>query len=301
VAFNEEDVASFAFIPSFLHSFIPSFIHSFIRSYTYIMTADTAPTALDAPKDANVGCVGPTAEEAGKSSACDGCPNQGACSSGSFNSPEAIAKAEQETNALQHSLSNVSHVILVLSGKGGVGKSTVAAQLTHTLASQGYAVGLLDVDLCGPSAPRMVLGDAYQTATVTKSASGAWIPVYSNTHPNLACMSISFLLQDHDSAVVWRGTKGRRVLCLELFVLSKQQEEKKILTLSVSRCIGPRKNGLIQQFLTEVDWTGDTDGLGTCMAVVVVVLSSSPEFVVVFICGASQPVNSYCCCCCCHT
>lgn len=187
-----------------------SFIHSFIRIYI-IMTADTAPTPSDAPSDANAGCVGPSAEEAGKSSACDGCPNQGACSSGSFNSPEAKAKAQQEANALQHSLSNVSHVILVLSGKGGVGKSTVAAQLTHTLASQGYAVGLLDVDLCGPSAPRMVLGDAYQTATVTKSASGAWIPVYSTTHPNLACMSISFLLQDHDSAVVWRGTTKSHV------------------------------------------------------------------------------------------
>ena len=90
-------------------------------------------------------------------------------------------------------------------------------------------MGLLDVDLCGPSAPRMVLGDDYINATVTKSASGAWTPVYSTKHPNLACMSISFLLQEHDSAVVWRG---------------------------------PRKNGLIQQFLTEVDWTGDTDGLG---------------------------------------
>jgi hypothetical protein len=187
-----------------------SFIHLILSfSFIHIMTADTTPTETpaDAPNDANAGCVGPAAEDAGKSSACDGCPNQGACSSGSFNSPEAIAKAQQEANALQHSLSNVSHVILVLSGKGGVGKSTVAAQLTHTLASQGYAVGLLDVDLCGPSAPRMVLGDAYQTATVTKSASGAWIPVYSTTHPNLACMSISFLLQDHDSAVVWRGTK----------------------------------------------------------------------------------------------
>merc|ERR1719354_281065 len=63
---------------------------------------------------------------------------------------------------------------------------------------------------------------------VTKSASGAWTPVYSTTHPNLACMSISFLLQEHDQAVVWRG---------------------------------PRKNGLIQQFLTQVDWTGETDGL----------------------------------------
>lgn len=165
----------------------------------------TTATPSDAPSDANAGCVGPAAEEAGKASACDGCPNQGACSSGAFSSPEAKAAAQQETQQLQQSLSNVSHVILVLSGKGGVGKSTVAAQLSHTLASQGYAVGLLDVDLCGPSAPRMVLGDAHTTAQVTKSASGAWTPVYSQTHPNLACMSISFLLQDHDAAVVWRG------------------------------------------------------------------------------------------------
>lgn len=175
------------------------------------MTA--TPTPSDAPSDANAGCVGPSAEEAGKSSACDGCPNQGACASGAFNSPEAKEQAQQQTNALQQSLSNVSHVILVLSGKGGVGKSTVAAQLTHTLASQGYAVGLLDVDLCGPSAPRMVLGDACQSSLVTKSASGAWIPVYSTKHPNLAVMSISFLLQDHDSAVVWRGN-FRRLLAV---------------------------------------------------------------------------------------
>jgi len=185
-------------------------------------------TPSDAPQDANVGCVGPTAQTAGKSSSCDGCPNQSACSTGAFNTPEAKAKAQQQTQALHQSLDNVSHVILVLSGKGGVGKSTLSSQLAHTLASQGYAVGLLDVDLCGPSAPRMVLGEAYKTAQVTKSASGAWLPVYSSEHPNLACMSISFLLQQHDSAVVWRG---------------------------------PRKNGLIQQFLTEVDWTGDTDGL----------------------------------------
>jgi Mrp family chromosome partitioning ATPase len=103
-------------------------------------------------------------------------------------------------------LENVSHVLLVLSGKGGVGKSTVASQLAHTLASQGYAVGLLDVDLCGPSAPRMVLGDYHTQAQITTSAAGAWIPVYNQDKPNLACMSISFLLQDHDAAVVWRGT-----------------------------------------------------------------------------------------------
>jgi Mrp family chromosome partitioning ATPase len=183
-------------------------------------------TPSDTPDDANAGCVGPTAEAAGKASACDGCPNQSKCSTGAFNSPEALAAAQQQTQALKTSLSNVSHTILVLSGKGGVGKSTVAAQLCHTLASQGYAVGLLDVDLCGPSAPRMVLGNKSASAQVTKSGSGAWTPVYAS--PNLAVMSISFLLSDHDAAVVWRG---------------------------------PRKNGLIEQFLTQVDWTGDTDGL----------------------------------------
>lgn len=166
---------------------------------------DQQATPSDAPSDANAGCVGPSSADAGKSSACAGCPNQGACSSGAFNSPEAQAAAQQQSDQLKESLSNVSHVILVLSGKGGVGKSTVAAQLSHTLASQGYAVGLLDVDLCGPSAPRMVLGDAYVNAQVTKSAGGSWTPVYSTTHPNLACMSISFLLQDPNAAVVWRG------------------------------------------------------------------------------------------------
>lgn len=184
------------------------------------MTTDTPPA------NANTGCVGPTSTSAGKASACEGCPNQGACSSGAFSSPAALAAAEAETHAIRESLANVSHVVLVLSGKGGVGKSTVAAQLCHTLAGQGYAVGLLDVDLCGPSAPRMVLGDACHDQTIQKSSTGRWLPVYAGG--NLAVMSISFMLSDRNQAVVWRG---------------------------------PRKNALIQQFLTEVDWTGDTEGL----------------------------------------
>ena len=184
-------------------------------------------SATDAgvPSDANAGCVGPSSEQAGKASACEGCPNKGACSSGAFSSPEAIAKAQEEAATLQRALENVSHVVLVLSGKGGVGKSTMAAQLSHALASRGYAVGLLDVDLCGPSAPRMA-GVDHQGAVVHRSGSGAWTPVYAS--PNLAVMSISFLLGDTNQAVIWRG---------------------------------PRKNALIQQFLTETDWTGDTGGL----------------------------------------
>jgi Mrp family chromosome partitioning ATPase len=56
---------------------------------------------------------------------------------------------------LQHALSNISHVVLVLSGKGGVGKGTVSTQIAMSLASRGYSVRLLDTDICGPSIPRM--------------------------------------------------------------------------------------------------------------------------------------------------
>ncbi|KAL3790119.1 hypothetical protein ACHAW5_007726 [Stephanodiscus triporus] len=169
----------------------------------------------DALSDANDGCVGPTSADAGKASACAGCPNQSACSSGAFSSPAAIVAKEEERAVLRTSLSDVSHVILVLSGKGGVGKSTVSTQVAQALSSRGFSVGLLDVDICGPSVPRMagVVG-----RTVHQSQRG-WEPVYAN--PNLAVMSISFLLEEGDAAVVWRG---------------------------------PRKNGLIKQFLTETDW-----------------------------------------------
>ena len=175
----------------------------------------STPAGNAPPEDANEGCVGPTSQSAGKASACAGCPNQSTCSSGAFSSPAAQAAKEKEKSELRNSLTNVSHVVLVLSGKGGVGKSTVATQVAQTLSSRGYSVGLLDVDICGPSIPRMagVVG-----REVHQSQSG-WEPVYANA--NLAVMSISFLLEEGDAAVVWRG---------------------------------PRKNGLIKQFLTETDW-----------------------------------------------
>ena len=138
-----------------------------------------------------------------------------ACSSGTFSSPAALAAKEKERSELQNALSNVSHVVLVLSGKGGVGKSTVSTQVAQALSSRGYSVGLLDLDICGPSVPRMT---GALSRTVHQSQSG-WEPVY--VHPNLGIMSISFLLEESDAAVVWRG---------------------------------PRKNGLIKQFLVETDW-----------------------------------------------
>ena len=118
-------------------------------------------------------------------------------------------------------MSTVKHIWLVLSGKGGVGKSTVSAQTAFTLAAQGFQVGLLDVDICGPSIPRMLGLVGHE---VHQSASG-WSPVYVDD--NLGVMSIGFMLPSADDAVIWRG---------------------------------PRKNGLIKQFLTDVTW-GDLDYL----------------------------------------
>jgi Mrp family chromosome partitioning ATPase len=190
------------------------------------MDSSSSAVAVPAtPDNANAECVGPESARAGTASSCEGCPNQASCASGE--TAAALAATAQTTEQLRACLGCVSHVILVLSGKGGVGKSTVATQLALTLAERhNLAVGLLDVDLCGPSAPRMALGgSATATATIHKTAAGLWIPVYKK---NLAVMSISFLLPERDKAVIWRG---------------------------------PRKNALIQQFLTQVDWSGDTDGL----------------------------------------
>jgi len=171
--------------------------------------------SAEAPKDANTGCVGPSSDAAGTASACAGCPNQQKCASGAGKEVDpAVAECESK-------LAGVKHKIVVLSGKGGVGKSTFSTQLAFTLASKGFHVGLLDVDICGPSVPHMcgLVGQE-----VHQSASG-WSPVYVND--NLAVMSIGFMLPTADDAVIWRG---------------------------------PRKNGLIKQFLTDVEW-GELDYL----------------------------------------
>ena len=120
-------------------------------------------------------------------------------------------------------LSQVSNIILVLSGKGGVGKSSVSAQLALSLSSSELEggrqakVGILDVDLTGPSIPRMLGLDG---ATVKQSTDG-WVPVYTDASQQLAVMSVGFLLRSKNDSVVWRG---------------------------------PKKNSMIRQFLADVRW-----------------------------------------------
>jgi Mrp family chromosome partitioning ATPase len=94
------------------------------------------------PENANDHCPGVESNKAGKEDACAGCPNQNICASGEANKEDpAIAEV-----ALK--FANIKHTILVLSGKGGVGKSTVSSQLAHTLAlDESLNIGLLDIDI----------------------------------------------------------------------------------------------------------------------------------------------------------
>ncbi|KAF3935341.1 hypothetical protein ABW19_dt0208625 [Dactylella cylindrospora] len=128
------------------------------------------------------------------------------------------------------SLNKVKHVVLVLSGKGGVGKSSVTTQLALSLATLGHSVGVLDIDLTGPNIPRMF---NIESSSVL-SAPGGWIPVsvdggetLKKSGGSIRCMSLGFLLRDRGDSVVWRG---------------------------------PKKTAMVRQFLTDVLW-GEMDYL----------------------------------------
>ena len=157
-------------------------------------------------KDAPVSCPGPETEKAGKSDACYGCPNQTIC---------ATAPSEDtDIERIKERMHSIKNVILVLSGKGGVGKSTVSTLLGLKL-SQSFHCGIMDVDLTGPSIPCML---GIEDEPVHQSSTG-WTPVYANDQ--LCCISIQFLLPTKDEAVIWRGDK---------------------------------KNGMIKQFMKDVEW-----------------------------------------------
>jgi ATP-binding protein involved in chromosome partitioning len=105
-------------------------------------------------------------------------------------------------------LARVKHSYVVLSGKGGVGKSTVAVGLAVAAASSGRRTGLLDSDLHGPSASKM-LGLGSHRCSVTDT--GALEPA-SLLDGNLKVMSMQFLLSESDTAVIWRGPLKHKMI-----------------------------------------------------------------------------------------
>ncbi|OMJ27336.1 Cytosolic Fe-S cluster assembly factor CFD1 [Smittium culicis] len=104
-------------------------------------------------------------------------------------------------------LSRVKHIVLILSGKGGVGKSSVTIQVAMGLKQLGKRVGILDIDLCGPSIPKMLGLEDYK---IHQSSSG-WVPVYVDQEKTFGVMSLGFLLPGKNSSVVWRGPKKSNV------------------------------------------------------------------------------------------
>lgn len=106
-------------------------------------------------------------------------------------------------------LKHVKHVILVLSGKGGVGKSTVAVQLARCFNKAGVRVGLLDIDLCGPSVPKIMGIEG----TSVKTTSAGWLPVFAEAGSGkFPVVSIGLLTDEQDAPVIWRGPKKNSII-----------------------------------------------------------------------------------------
>ena len=134
------------------------------------------------------------------------------CSTSDNCNDKTLNEQDYKINAF---LGNVKHKLMVMSGKGGVGKSTVAANLAIALSEKGYSVGLLDVDLHGPS----IAGILGLTGIPLNADGDQLLPYQYNE--NLQVMSVQGLLADPDDALIWRG---------------------------------PLKIGVIRQFLADTKW-----------------------------------------------
>jgi len=135
--------------------------------------------------------------------------------------PIRIQEPRDEDKQLKDRMSRIKHKIIVMSGKGGVGKTSVAVNLSYTLARAGREVGILDIDLHGPNIAKML---GVEGRGLVGSENGIEAV---RVLPNLKAASIAFALPSADNPIVWRG---------------------------------PMKANAIRQFLEEVNW-GELDFL----------------------------------------
>lgn len=123
---------------------------------------------------------------------------------------------KQHEEKLKKALARIKNKLFVMSGKGGVGKSSISANIAVCLAEKGFSTGLIDVDLHGPSIARMMGIDGLLDITPDQSTI---LPKAAGN--NLKVVSMQSLMKDQDQAVIWRG---------------------------------PAKTGIIQQFIANVQW-----------------------------------------------
>lgn len=142
---------------------------------------------------------------------CEGCPNQGSCG-------KDQSSCQIENNPNNH----IKKIVAVMSGKGGVGKSTITVMLAKSLAKKGLKVGIMDADITGPSIPRLFAAE-HEQAYATKES--FIIPIETEDH--IKIMSLNFMMKNESDPVIWRG---------------------------------PIIAGVVKQFYTDVIW-GDLDVL----------------------------------------
>jgi Mrp family chromosome partitioning ATPase len=154
-----------------------------------------------------------TERDCQESKPCKTCEIAGSCATSE--------QSRQAQKRLQEKLFHIRHKIMVMSGKGGVGKSTVAINMAASLALRGYQVGILDADIHGPDVPRMLGIEGKQ---LTSKGDGVDpVEVFSG----FKAVSMALVAHEPDKAIIWRG---------------------------------PLKHAAIKQFLRDVNW-GDLDFL----------------------------------------
>ncbi|MFX0548357.1 Mrp/NBP35 family ATP-binding protein [Hathewaya histolytica] len=129
-------------------------------------------------------------------SSCDGCPSKSSCSK---------ASEDKECSVILPKFGHVKNVIGVMSGKGGVGKSTVTGILATKLRNSGYKVGVLDADITGPSMPRF-FGINTERAIISPTEDPKvfkFIPV--ETKQGIKVISLNLLTEKEEEPVIWRG------------------------------------------------------------------------------------------------
>ena len=120
---------------------------------------------------------------------CGSCPSKGECS-----------KDKESCGIKNNPLNNIKKIIGVMSGKGGVGKSTVSALIAKNLAKQGYKVGVLDADITGPSIPRLL---GVKDSRAMGAPDNCIYPVQNAE--GIKVMSLNLLIDDENQPVIWRG------------------------------------------------------------------------------------------------